>query len=164
MTEEELLLEWKKAYGYVYYVEIDEQEYVYRQVGMGEYAEMERIAEDGLHMDEMLCRACLLFPEIEDWDEVSAGVPRSLSEAIRQDSGISTSVEDMTLLRIIEEEKELVYNRFIFQMPLIIKHCFPEFSFQEIQDMSLREQGEYYARATWMLEMLEGTKLEAKKD
>lgn len=163
--EEELLLEWKEAYGYVYYTEVDEQEFIYRPVGMDEYLDLERMAEDFLHLDELLCVRCVLHPILEDWDsELNAGLPRSVATAIREDSGLGGNEEEIALLKIIEEEKDKVYNRFVFQMPLIIKHSFPEFTLKEIGKMSMREQGEYYARSLWMLETFENKKLEAKKD
>ena len=72
--------------------------------------------------------------------------------------------KEIALMEIIEQEKEKVYNKLVYQIPLIIKHCFPELSFVAIEEMSMREQGEYYARALWMLENFENITLQAKKD
>ena len=166
MTEEEqLLLEWKKAYGYVYYAEISGIDFIYRTVGMKEYLELQQMAEDTLALDELLCAMCVLDPILEDWGgDIYAGFPRMVAKAIREASGLESEGEEIALMEIIEQEKEKVYNKLVYQIPLIIKHCFPELSFVAIEEMSMREQGEYYARALWMLENFENNTLQAKKD
>ena len=90
MTPEELLLEWKEAYGYVYYTEISGNEFVYRLLSYLEYIDIKNKAEDTLEMDEMICRLCVLDPEIEDWEEgIYAGYTATIGQLVREESLIT---------------------------------------------------------------------------
>lgn len=163
MSEEELLLEWKEAYGYVYYTEINEVEIVYRNIGMSEYLEIEDNSEDGFARDEAICALCVLQPKGIDWDLMDAGFPRAIASSILSSSGLSDTDGKPDLLTIIENKKEEVYNKFIFQIPLVVKRCFPEYRLDEIKAMPLAEQAELYAQAIWMLETFDNIVLEQKE-
>ena len=162
MSPEELLLEWKERYGYIYVTEINGNEFVYRLLGYQEYLLLEQQTEDTIQMDEKIAKLCVLDPIIEDWDEdIYAGYSSTLGQLIREDSLITPKEDGSTDMKaLIAEKKEDISSRFLLQMPLIIKRCFQEYGIEEIERMNLNKQIELYAKALWMLENFEGLKME----
>lgn len=161
MTPEQLLLEWKKQYGYVYYTEISGNEFVYRLLGSKEYEMLESRAEDVTELDEMICELCILSPEAIDWqNDIFAGYVSSLGQSIREESLITPKEDGSSDVHtVIEEESRRISNHFVLQLPLIIKHCFPEYTLKELEEMSLKEQVDLYVKAAWMLKEFEGIEL-----
>lgn len=161
MTPEELLLEWKEAYGYVYYTEISGNEFVYRLLSYLEYIDIKNKAEDTLEMDEMICRLCVLDPEIEDWEEgIYAGYTATIGQLVREESLITPKEDGSSDVKVIISEKsEELSTNLLLQIPLVIKRCFTEYTLDEIERMSLPRQLELYTKAAWMLQQFEGVSL-----
>lgn len=161
MEEEQMILEWKKQYGYVYHTEINGNEFVYRLLGSIEYQTLEASAEDVTELDEMICRSCVLYPQIEDWTgELYAGYTSTVGRLIREESMITPKEDGSSdIMYVIEQKSNELANRFILQMPLIIKRSFPEYSLKELEAMSLTQQVDLYVKSTWMLKEFEGIEL-----
>lgn len=166
MEAEELLRQWKEEYGYVYLTEINGNEFVYRLLGYQEYLSLENQAIDTIAMDEEICRMCILDPIISDWkEEVYAGYSSSLGQLIREESLITPKEDGSSNLKtIIAEESYAVATKFLMQIPLIIKHSFPEYSIEEIEQLNLKKQVELYAKSLWMLENFENIKMDFEEE
>ena len=64
-------------------------------------------------------------------------------------------------------DEDLVLNKIkasLKQIPLIIKHCFPEYTLDELELTPLPKQIELFSKAKWMLENLELVKLEFEEE
>lgn len=162
MNQEKLLAQWKKKHGDVYLTEINGNEFVYRLLTYKEYIRLEERNIDVIEMDEEIAKLCVLQPVIEDWkEEIYAGYSSSIGQLIREESLI-TPKEDGTsdLKTMIAEESDKISNRFLLQIPLIIKRSFPEFSLAQIEQMNLKKQIELYSKSVWMLDTFEGIKMQ----
>ncbi len=157
---EQVLLEWKARYGYVYMVEIEGIQFVYRTLSTDEYRQLEKAANDRFDLEELVCHTCVLEPIMADWGEqIYAGYVDTLAQAILEQSLIliREGGETQDVKTIVQTMRNQLDNSFVDQLPLIIKHCFPEYSLKELTDMPLPLQLELYAKASWMLSTFEGT-------
>lgn len=161
MNQEQQLLEWKKQYGYVYYTEVNGNEFIYRLIGAKEYETLEQQSEDVTELDEKICRLCILSPELMDWeDAIYAGYVSTLGEVIREESMITPREDGSNDVHyVIQQQGNELSQRFILQLPLIIKRCFTEYTLKEIEAMSLKEQVDLYVKAAWMLKEFDGIEL-----
>lgn len=158
MAHEEKLIEWKKQYGYVYFTEVNGNEFIFRLLGNKEYETLQSACTDLTDLDEKIAQLCVLYPEIDDWStSIYAGYTTAIGQAIREESLI-TPKEDGSgdFKTIIEQETLKLDNLFAAQMPLIIKHAFPEYTLADLENLSMRAQIELYAKAAWMAKTFDG--------
>lgn len=162
---DKIILEWKKQYGYTYVATLDEEVFIYRLLSFREYEDLRSQAEDKFDLDEHICESCVLDP-ILDWrSDIYAGFTTKMAQTILEESLLIGSEDpDKDSQRIIAEAEAVINNSFLKQIPLIIKHCFQEYTLDELELMPLPKQIELYGKAKWMLENLELVKLEFEKE
>lgn len=135
-------------------------------LGYKEYTELESRYSDLVEIDEQICQMCVLDPIIEDWEDyIYAGYCSTLGQAIREESLITPKEDGSTdLKRMIAEGSEKVSSQFLHQIPLVIKHCFQEYTIDAIEKMSLRKQIDLYVKALWMLDNFENIKMDFEEE
>lgn len=153
---------WRKEYfGAVYVMEVMETEFIFRGLSRGEYEKAIKWYEDDYERAEFVCRQCVLYPEIDDYEEeIAAGVPEALVKEILQKSGLSMTAKELDY-EISKQEQEM--NIFTNQVSCVIKEAFPEIPIEDIEHWQFEKVMWYYARAKWMLETLRGVKLEREE-
>ena len=165
MDVNQILEGWKEEYGNIYLTEINDHQFIFKLLSYQEYNEIIEQAEDSYEMDEMICEAAVLDPEVTDWREgIFAGYVSTVSRLIREESLIiprqqEDGSESSQVIELIEEKGQQIANSFMLQLPIIIVHTFPQYTFKDIEEMSLTEQVELYAKANWALANLEGVEL-----
>lgn len=157
--EAQLIIEqWKEIYGEVFVADIDSEYFIYRLISLEEYNALQEITDNRYDLEDLVVQSCVLDPETDWTDEIFAGYTSTLAELILKQSLVIVE-EGTDVKKLIEDKTKEVSNSFFEQLPLIIKHSFPEFTYKEIKQMPLSEQIEWYVRATWMLRNLEGMEL-----
>ena len=157
--EAQLIIEqWKEIYGEVFVADIDSEYFIYRLISFEEYNALQEITDNRYDLEDLVVQSCVLDPETDWSDEIFAGYTSTLAELILKQSLVIVE-EGTDVKKLIEDKTKEVSNSFFEQLPLIIKHSFPEFTYKEIKQMPLSEQIEWYVRATWMLRNLEGMEL-----
>lgn len=99
---------------------------------------------------EEICSLCVLYPEDYDFsDPISAGIPETLFEEIKQYSGFTN--HEM-IKGIAAEYRELNQTDFDHQMENIIMMAFPSIRLEEMRNWSIYKLVDYFARAEWVIE------------
>lgn len=165
INADEILLEWKKQYGYTYVATLDEEIFIYRLLSFREYEELRLQSEDKFDLDEYICESCILDP-ILDWrSDIYAGFTTKMAQTILEESLLIGSEDpEKDSKQIMARADQEINSSFLKQVPLIIKHCFPEYTLEELELTPLPKQIELFSKAKWMLENLELVKLEFEEE
>lgn len=164
-SAEEIIQSWKDYYGEIHVAEINEETFIFRLLPKIEYQELKDVAEDNIELEEMVCTACVLEPIVDWTSDIYAGYTSSLAVEILEQSYIIQNKNNPIILEdIMESSFTKVANSLDTQMVLVIKHCFPEYSLEEIERMPMPRHFELFAKGRWMLEHLEGNPLDLKKE
>ncbi|MGM0165020.1 hypothetical protein [Enterococcus sp. DIV1059_2] len=141
--------EFKKRYYDVYFIQIYDQDFIYRIPSIEDFKKLETRFPDIYDLQEAVCREYVLDPVIEDWSEnIPAGYVESLAKAIINDAGVWWDGE--TIKQKLENASTEISSLQIL-LPLTIKKAFPEYSFEELRSWSLSRQFEYYQYAKWLI-------------
>ena len=169
MDVNDILESWKSEYGNIFLTEINEHSFIFRLLTYAEHEAIVAVAEDQLDVDEMICELCVLDPVVEDWsDQTFAGYIDTLGRLIREESLLTPRELDTEegqeseandLISIINQKSNQLANTFMMQLPVIIVHTFSQYTFEDIESMSLLEQIDLYTKANWALKNLEGVEL-----
>lgn len=163
LSTEELIMEWKRAYGEIYYIEINDIGFYFKLMGFSEWNLLLSSTDDNFQIEEEICARCILDPTVEDWsNEIYAGFVETLAGKIHEHSMLGENSLESVKNRI-EINENLLETNFHEQRPLFIKKCFPEFSLEEILSWNIPKQLDYYSKAKWMLEMFDDMKFEMNK-
>ena len=88
---------WKKQFGEVYMLDINDERFVWRTINRYEYKEIVAITNtDPLMREEMICETCVLYPPEYDFERMAnekGGTPSALSEAIMEKSGFTRNYD-----------------------------------------------------------------------
>lgn len=158
---EETLTFWRETYGDVFIFQLKEDYLTCRLITTREYDTLFTQYEDKFDLEEAICQLCVLDP-IVDWQEdIYAGYATSLARAILEKSMIILDPDQpYDLLSLINKKYDDVSESLNEQMPLVIKHCFNEFTLLDIYAMPMPQQIELFVRAKWMLKNLESINLD----
>lgn len=151
MTPEswDVINKFKEEFYDVYYVQIYDQEFIYRLPSLEEFKKLETQYPNMLELQEAICRTYVLDPIIEDWDEdIPAGYVESLAKSIINDSGAWWDTDEV-VSRLNNANQPL--DSLLKIIPLTIKKAFPEYSFDELQKWNFPRQLEYYQYAKWII-------------
>ncbi|MGL4820708.1 MAG: tail chaperonin [Bacilli bacterium] len=155
----EYLVEWTKEYGSIYFKEINEVYFIYRNLKQDELKMAREALKDDYDRAEFICKQCVLEPIIEDYSiDIYAGVPESLCGAILETSGFANESVVKQHLDYWEAELTKVEN----QLPLVIKEVFTDIPLEEIESWNMEKLAEYYVKAKWLLENLRGITLKSE--
>lgn len=135
-----------KQYDSLFFVELDEQLFIYRTINRKEYKDILRADIDDLEKQDQICKTCILYPENFNIDDCDGGIPQQLYKEIIEKSCIL--IEDMILLiEMNREEMDLLDN----QMSCVIAEAFPSYKLEEIESMDMIQFIKLFTRAEWIL-------------
>lgn len=158
LLEIQQFVEWKNKYWNLYYVEIADQEFLFREISRLEYRQGLRLYKDNpLALEEYICHLCVLEPEDYDFGDCLAGIPTTLANLILHESGFTEDTGKFAeYLEKYRKEMETLDN----QMACVIKEAFPELSIEEIESWPMEKTIWYFTRAEYILSTLRGIELE----
>lgn len=158
LLEIQQFVEWKNKYWNLYYVEIADQEFLFREISRLEYRQGLRLYKDNpLALEEYICHLCVLEPEDYDFGDCLAGIPTTLANLILHESGFTEDTgKFVEYLEKYRKEMETLDN----QMACVIKEAFPELSIEEIESWPMEKTIWYFTRAEYILSTLRGIELE----
>lgn len=158
---EETLTFWRETYGDVFIFQLKEDYLTCRLITTREYDTLFNQYEDKFDLEEAICQLCVLDPIVDWQDDIYAGYATSLARAILEKSMIILDPDQpYDLLSLINKKYDDVSESLNEQMPLVIKHCFNEFTLLDIYAMPMPQQIELFVRAKWMLKNLESINLD----
>ena len=158
---EETLTFWRETYGDVFIFQLKEDYLTCRLITTREYDTLFTQYEDKFDLEEAICQLCVLDPIVDWQDDIYAGYATSLARAILEKSMIILDPDQpYDLLSLINKKYDDISESLNEQMPLVIKHCFDEFTLLDIYAMPMPQQIELFVRAKWMLKNLESINLD----
>ena len=158
ITQDELD-EYKKKWWNLYYVDMEDYEFLYRELSRGEYKYIIRqfTDENGELLtdeaEEYICKLCVLRPKDFDFNECPAGIPMELAKQILHESGLDDDLTKFTdYLTLYRKEMETFDN----QISCIICEAFPYLQLEEVENWPLEKTLWYFSRAEYSLNSLRG--------
>lgn len=149
-------LELKKKYWNLYYLDINGEEFLFRELSRKEYKFVIRAFDDESDIEDYICKICVLEPEDYDFEECAAGIPVTLANFILLESGFGKDTGKMTEY-INRYRNEM--TTFDNQISCIIKEAFPDIDIEEIEDWPMEKAMWYLARAEYIFNELRGESL-----
>jgi hypothetical protein len=152
------VLPWKKKYGSIYYVKIDEREYVFRVLSRGEYLSL-LIIQDKFKIDigDLILKECLVYPKFNKstFDKRKAGEIDGLIACISDKSGFSKTDQ---ILQDLEGSRAKI-GTLDSQIIVLICKAFPHLTLQEINNLTYEDMIQYVSVSEEIL----GAKLNIEK-
>ena len=148
-----LYFKFKEYHRNVFMHQIDNDVFIYRTLGRAEYKKIvdnEDITD--FDREDIVCRACLLWPEDYDFDNCSAGLPTELCEVIIRASLLDSDESRKAALDYYRLEMHDFQN----QITCLINEAFPNFDIEEIEEWDMEKTLRYLSRAEWKLHNLRG--------
>ncbi len=153
------ILDLKDKYWNLYYTDINDYEFMFRELNRAEYRKVLRSFDNPLDQEEYICEICILEPEQFDFENCPAGLPTILCSQILFISGFSEDASDvLNKLEMYREEM----NTFDNQISCVIHEAFPSLSLDEIEGWPLDKTLWYFSRSEYIIEKLRGIELEMK--
>jgi hypothetical protein len=150
----QIFLKLKDENGNVFIQQFGSEVFIYRSLGRAEYKKL--FKEDNEFSDpekeDILCQACVLWPEDYDWDNCDAGIPTKLSRIILKNSYMDSSETQLAVINYFREEMFDLDN----QITCIINEAFPQFDIEEIEAWDVAKTAKYLSRAEWKLQNFRG--------
>ena len=145
-----MINEFQDKYEEVYWNTIDGQIFVYRPLGRLEYKEVLNSDISDIEKEDVVCKACLLYPEDFDFDDCAAGIPTMLFKSIMKNSFL----DDLKSKQFIINYNRLEMQQFDNQITCIINEAFPNRDISEIENWGMSKTAKYLSRAEWKLNVL----------
>ena len=145
-----MINEFQDKYEEVYWNTIEGQVFVYRTLGRLEYKEVLNSDTTDIEKEDIVCKACLLYPENFDFDECTAGIPTMLFKSIMKNSFL----DDLKSKQFIINYNRLEMQQFDNQITCIINEAFPNIDISEIENWGMSKTAKYLSRAEWKLNVL----------
>lgn len=152
---EEAIEAWKKQYESVYRLEILDQVFIFRVLGVQEYAELLELNLSEGEYQEAVCKKAVLYPADFDFSSGLAGFAEAVADAVLDCSGLHAH-QGKELLEQYRQEMQILDH----QAACIIHEAFPEYSLEEILNWSAKKVMYYLSRAEWILATLRGINLQ----
>lgn len=151
-----LFLKFCQEYRNVYMFHSDDQFFIFRALGRGEYKEILKnpILTD-LDREEVICDTCVLYPEHYDWKVCEAGLPTVMSTEILKKSYLTDLDERANLHAFYRSEMYDLDN----QITCIIHEAFPQYEIEDIDKWDVEKTTKYLSRAEWILQNLRKAKV-----
>lgn len=145
--------EWRKQYGYLFTVKIEEKEFICKEISRGEYKRIQNNYEgDEYRQEEEICKVSILYPIINNFDNEYAGLPNSLATEILKESGFGDSPK----VGMLMEKYRAEMDDFMNQVSCAIQEAFPLLDLEEIEEWPLEKTLWYLSRAEWKLKNYRG--------
>lgn len=149
----QLYFKFKESHRNVFMHQIDETVFIYRTLGRDEYRKIQNNEElDDMDKEEIICGACVLYPEDFNYEECSAGLPTELCEIILKASLLDSKESQESAL----EYYRLEMHDFQNQITCLINEAFPQLDIEEIEQWDMEQTMRYLSRAEWKLHNLRG--------
>lgn len=136
-----------------YYIEVLGRRFLFRAITRREYYDIVNSIEHKDDMYDRVCELAVLWPTDIDYDTIECGVPETVGNSILYVSGFSADVSVVT--DMIRQEKELVERDSILQSEAIIMHVFPQYSLDDLHDISQRELFRLFAQAMFCIRFIQ---------
>jgi hypothetical protein len=157
LITQQKLIELKRQYWNLYYIEIEGMEFLFRELSRSEYKNILRTLGNVQEQEDYICKTCVIEPEDFDYENCPAGIPESLANFILLESGFK---EDTGKLRSYLEHYRGEMDTFDSQMSCIIHEAFPEHDLEDIDGWPMEKAVYYYSRAEYILNSLRGIGLQ----
>ncbi len=152
-----LFLKFCQEYRNVFMFHSDDQFFIYRALGRGEYKEiLKNPALTDLDREEVICDTCVLYPEGYDWETCEAGLPTVMSTEILKKSYLTDLDERANLHAFYRSEMYDLDN----QITCIIHEAFPQYEMEDIDKWDVEKTTKYLSRAEWILQNLRKAKVD----
>lgn len=148
----ELYISLKDQYTDVFMFQVENQVFLYKQLGRKDYKDLLELEVNDFEKEEILCKACVLYPQDYDFEECDAGIPSQLAKAILKNSFLDSLESRELLIRVFRQEMHELDN----QVTCLIHEAFPEYSIEEIETWDLQRTAKFLSRAEWILANLRG--------
>ena len=145
-----MINEFQDKYEEVYWNTIDGQIFVYSSFFCLEYKEVLNSDISDIENEDVVCKACLLYPEDFDFDDCTAGIPTMLFKSIMKNSFL----DDLKSKQFIINYNRLEMQQFDNQITCIINEAFPNIDISEIENWGMSKTAKYLSRAEWKLNVL----------
>ena len=146
-----LFLKFCQEYRNVFMFHSDDQFFIYRALGRGEYKEiLKNPVLTDLDREEVICDTCVLYPEDFDWENCEAGLPTVMSTEILKKSYLTDLDERASLHTFYRSEMYDLDN----QITCIIHEAFPQYEIEDIDKWDVEKTTKYLSRAEWILQNL----------
>lgn len=153
----EIFSELQDEHRSVYIQQCDNQLFIYRPLGRSEFKMLiENDQLDDFQKEEILCQACVLWPEQFDFENCEAGIPTVLTKAILKNSFLDSIESRKAILLHFRQEMFDLDN----QITCIINEAFPQFDIEEIEVWDIAKTAKYLSRAEWKLTNLRGMQMQ----
>lgn len=157
----EQLIKWKDQYHSVFVTEINEIQFVWRELSRAEFRKSVDYFDDDYDRAEYICKLCVLDPMVDYDEDIYAGIPETLAQQIMEESGFTP---DNTKIKSLMREYEADMQRFENQVSCVIAEVFPQIPLDEIEHWNVEKTLWYFSRANWILKTLRGVELKEDDD
>jgi hypothetical protein len=140
------VIAWKNQYEDVYYLDLCDIEFVFREITKAEFEKARRYYPDEEEREEYVCKECVIYPADFDYANCYAGIPFTLCRAILRESCYIDGMGKLVLDQFRVEMED-----FEQQIAPIICTAFPKFDLEEVESWTIRKQLRYLTRAEWAL-------------
>ncbi len=148
MELDQLVKELKQTYPDIFIVTINGQTFIFRFLTRHEWREINLYYKnDRFRFEEEICKMTVVWPSINNWDEIDAGIIPNLAMSIVEESGYGPNKLNRNML--IQYRLEM--TTFEAQAEAIIKAAFPDQSFEEMIHWTPDKLMRYLAKAEWVL-------------
>lgn len=145
-----LINDLQDEYGTIYWNTLEDQVFIYRPLGRLEYKQLIESEVSDVEKEEVICKACLLYPEGFDFDNCLAGIPTELSRLILKNSFL----DSLESKKLIVNYHRAEMKQFDNQITCIISEAFPNLDIEEIESWDMAKTAKYLSRAEWKLNIL----------
>jgi hypothetical protein len=144
------IMKYKREFGSVYQVTINDQDFIFRPLRRIEYHELIDNNKGGdSELEEKLCQIAVIEPFNYSFSHSGrAGVAKTLSGHILLASGVADSRQ----LDIMLEDHRLQMRSFEDQAETFISQAFHNISFDEMKQWTMDKLIQHVARAEWALQ------------
>lgn len=145
-----LINDLQDEYGTIYWNTLDGQMFIYRPLGRLEYKQLINSEISDIEKEDVICKACLIYPENFDFDDCLAGIPTELSRLILKNSFLDSLESKQLIINYHRSEMQQFDN----QITCIISEAFPSLDIEEIESWDMAKTAKYLSRAEWKLNIL----------
>lgn len=136
----------------VFFTNICNQVFMYRSLKRNEFRNIVKSEMEDEDKQDLVCEACVLYPENYDFNESFAGIVPKLSKEIIENSFLDSLETRTQVLLYYRQEMFDIDN----QINCIINEAFPQHDIETIDSWDLEQTSKYLANAEWKLTNLRG--------
>lgn len=143
----------QQKYRTVYWNHFDGDIYIYTTLGRKDYKDiLENEDLSKLDKEDEVIKKCLLYPKIDNLDDMVAGVSNELFITIMKNSLLADMTDRVKIMDYYRSEMYDLDN----QIPCIINEAFPQYDIEEIENWDIERTAKYLSRAEWKLQNFRG--------